>query len=107
MYSDVYSHCKRCLTYASYRGARHHTRPPLKPLEVGGPFERIGVDILEMPKTEQGNSYIIVFMDAIPDQNSKIIAQLLVENVICHHDVPKELSSDRGPKLLSNPMLNI
>ena len=116
MYADVYSHCKSCLTCASYRGAGHRTRPPLKPLDVGGPFERIGVDILEMPKTERGNSYIVVFMDyltkwpeayAIPDQSSETIARLLVENVICRHGIPKELLSDRGPNLLSNLMLDI
>ena len=116
MYVDVYSHCKSCLTCASYRGAGHRTRPPLKPLDVGGPFERIGVDILEMPKTERGNSYIVVFMDyltkwpeayATSDQSSETIARLLVENVICRHGVPKELLSDRGPNLLSNLMLDI
>ena len=116
MYIDVYTHCKSCLTCASYRGAGYRTRPPLKPLDVGGPFERIGVDILEMPKTERGNSYIIVFMDyltkwpeayAISNQSSETIARLLVENVICHHGVPKELLSDRGPNLLSNLILDI
>ena len=69
-----------------------------------------------MPKTERGNSYIIVFMDyltkwpeayAISDQSSETIARLLVENVICCHGVPKELLSDIGPNLLSNLILDI
>jgi hypothetical protein len=27
---------------------------------VGGPFERVDMDILELPKTEKGNKYIMV-----------------------------------------------
>ena len=68
-----------------------------------------------MPKTEQGNSYILhgLFdqvawgIYAIPDQSSEMISWLLVENVIRRHGIPKELLSDRGPNLLSNLMLDI
>jgi len=85
-------------------------------MDVGGPFERVGVDILEMPPTEKENRYIVVFMDyltkwveAFPtaDQTSETIARLLVERVICQHGAPKELLSDRGPNLLSSLILDI
>ena len=33
------------------------------PLKVGGPFERVGVDLMEMPLTTQGNPYVVVFLD--------------------------------------------
>ena len=39
MYRDVVQHCKACLTCASYRRAGRRNKPPLKPIEVGGPFE--------------------------------------------------------------------
>ena len=116
MYADVVKHCRACLTCASYRGAGRRSKPPLKPIEVGGPFERVGVDILEMPPTERENRYIVVFMDyltkwveAFPtaDQTSETIAHLLVERIICQHGAPKELLSDRGPNLLSNLILDI
>ena len=32
-------------------------------MPVGGPFQRIGVDILEMPQTAQENRYIMAFVD--------------------------------------------
>ena len=85
------------------------TRPPLMSIKVGGPFERVGVDILEMPLTESGNCYVVIFMDCLtkwveafplPDQASESIARLLVDHVICRRGVPKVLLSDRGANLL-------
>ena len=111
MHSDVHHFCRQCLTCASYDGSGRRSRPPLQPIPVGGPFQRLGVDILEMPLTAQGNRYIVVFIDyltkwaeacAIPDQTSETIARLLVDNVVCRHGVPEELLSDRGPNLLSS-----
>ena len=63
MYSDVYKFCKSCLTCAAYRGGGRRLRPTLKSLPVGGPFERVGVDLMEMPQTTLGNHYVIVFLD--------------------------------------------
>ena len=116
MYVDVYKHCRGCLTCASYRGGGRRTKPPLMPIKVGGPFERVGVDILEMPLTMDGNRYVVVFLDyltkwveafAMPDQTSETIARLLVDNVICRHGVPRELLSDRGANLLSELMKGV
>ena len=63
MFADIYHHCRGCLTCAAYRGGGRPTKPPLMPIKVGGPFERVGVDILEMPLTESGNRYVVVFLD--------------------------------------------
>lgn len=84
-------------TCAAYKGGGRRTRPPLKSIPVGGPFERVGVDLMEMPLTAQGNRYIIVFLDyltkwveayPLQDQTSETIARVLVDNVICQHGVP-------------------
>ena len=73
----------------------------LKPIPVGGPFERIGVDVLQLTPTQNGNKYAVVFMDyltkwpevfAVPNQSAETIAELLVENLICRHGVPKSLT---------------
>jgi len=116
MYSDVYHHCRSCLTCASFNGSGRRHHPPLKPIPVGAPFDRVGIDIMEMPLTQDGNRYVVVMMDyltkwveacAIPNQSSETLAKALVDNVICRHGVPKELLSDRGANLLSNLMLDI
>ena len=92
-------------------GRRH--RAPLQPIPVSGPFERVGIDIMKMPLTENGNQYVIVFTDyftnwvevyTTEDQTSETIARLLVNNVVCRHDVPTKLLSDRGQNLLSGLM---
>ncbi len=62
-------------------------------------MKRVGVDILEMPLTENGNRYIVVFLDyltkwveafALPNQTSETIAWVLCDNVICRHGVPRK-----------------
>lgn len=60
---------------------------PLTPIPVGGPFNRIGVDFLQLPRSHCGNQYAIVFMDYLTkwpevytaaDQSAATIATLLV-----------------------------
>ena len=116
MYRDVQRFARGCLTCAARGGTGRRHRAPLHPLPVSGPFERIGVDIMEMPQTERGNRYVIVFADyltkwveacATQDQTSETIARLLVDRVVCRHGVPAELLSDRGANLLSELIWNV
>ena len=65
MYSDVHVCCRGCLTCAAYGGTGHQQKAPLKSILVSGLFERVGVDIMQMLQTDQGNRYIIVFMDYV------------------------------------------
>ena len=60
------------------------------------------MDVLQLTPTQNGNEYSVVFMDyftewpevfAVPYQSAETIAELLVENLICRHRVPKELST--------------
>ncbi len=101
---DITRWCKGCITCASRRLGQA-TRPPgpLPPIPVGGPFDWIGVDVIQFPQSYQGNEYAVVFMDyltkwpevfAVPDQTALTIAQLLVDEVICRHGVPAELLSE-------------
>ena len=115
MRSDIIRWCKGCLTCASRRVGRA-AKPPLTPIPVAGPFDRVGVDVIQFPKSYDGNQYGVVFVDyltkwpevfPVPDQSSLTIAQLLVDNVISRHGVPAELLSDRGMTFLSHLMEDI
>ena len=109
MRADIQRWCRACIVCAS-RNVGQVTRPLLTPIPVNGPFDRVGVDVLKLPKSDQGNQYAVVFVDyltkwpevfAVPDQTSLTIARLLVEHVIPRHGVPAELLSDRGKAFLS------
>ena len=116
MRADVLHFCRSCLVCASRKGTGKPVKPALTPIPVGGPFHRVGVDILQLPLTVNGNSYVVCFVDyltkwveAFPmaDQRAETVARLLVENVVCRHGVPEELLSDRGANFLSELMQSV
>ena len=115
MRADVVAWCRSCLTCATRRVGQA-TKPMLTPIPVAGPFDRVGVDVVQLPKSQNGNKYAIVFVDyltkwpevfATKDQTALTIAQLLVEHVIVRHGVPAELLSDRGAAFLSGLMQEV
>ena len=98
------------------KGTGKIQRPPLHPIPVQRPFQILGVDIMELPITQQGNRYVIVFQDFLtkwplvypaPDQESIRIAKLLAEEVVPIFGVPEALLSDRGTNLLSHLMKEV
>ena len=107
MRADTRRHCRSCLVCVSRRGANRIPHPPLQPIPVGG---RVGVDVLQLPLTEAGNRYVVVFQDyltkwveafATPNQTAETIAHLLVNEIFCRHGAPEHLLSDRGANFLS------
>ena len=111
MHADVKRHCRSCLICATRKGTGRAFKPPLQPIPVGGPFHRVGVDVLQLPLTESGNQYVVIFLDyltkwveafAVPDQSATTIAKLLVEEIFCRHGAPEHLLSDRGANFLSS-----
>lgn len=82
----------------------------LTPVPVNGPFDWVGVDVIQFPRSHLGNQYVVVFMDYLtkwpevyptPDQSAATIANLLVREIVSHHGVPSELLSDLGQAFLS------
>ena len=109
MHADVRRFCRACLPCAT-RHIGRATKAPLTPIPVAGPFDCVGVDVIQFPPTYDGNRYAIVFMDyltkwpevfAAPNQTAETIAQLLIEKIVCRHGVPAKLLSDRGANFLS------
>ena len=113
IYRDVDHFCKNCAECAVVSGTGRKYRPPLHPIPVQKPFQIMGVDIMELPTTECGNRYVIVFQDFLskwplvfpaPDQKAPRIVTLLVEEVVPMFGVPEALLSDRGTNLLAHVM---
>lgn len=74
-------------------------------------FQTVGVDIMDLPKTERGKQHFIVFNDfrskwsscamlSISDQTSLRLVKLFVEEVVSMFGVPETLLSDRVSNLL-------
>ena len=112
MRSDVTRWTRGCLVCLTHSPG-HPVKAPLTPIPVSGPFDKIGVDVIQLPKTAKGNQYAVVFIDyltkwpevfAVPDQTAATIAKLLVEEIMSHHGVPAEVLSDRGKAFLSGLM---
>ena len=114
MYSDIIEFCKPECAIVSGHGRRN--KPPLYPIPVQRPFQIVGVDVMDLPKTLQGNQHVIVFQDmftkwplvfAIPDQKTERVARLLVDEIIPFFGVPECLLSDRGTNLLFHLMNDV
>lgn len=97
VYKDVLEFCKSCPECAVATGSGCHDN-------IQHPFQIIGVDIMDLPKTKQGNIHVVVFQDfltkwpmiyAVPDQKAHRIARLLAEEIIlffqCAGGSPGEL----------------
>ncbi|GBB92557.1 hypothetical protein RclHR1_20220003 [Rhizophagus clarus] len=93
--------CDRC-----QRRGKPIGRNELHPIEVKEPFYQIGIDFVELLKvTKRGNKYIIVAMDyftkypeakAVKKDNAKTVADFIYEDIICRHELPQKIISDRG-----------
>jgi hypothetical protein len=87
-----------------------HPNLYLEPIPVGGPFEMVAMDVLQLPVTKTGNKYVLVMSDyftrwpeavALPDQRPETIARALIDNVISRHGILILLNSDQGPNFES------
>ena len=116
VYKDVFDFCKNCPDCAVVSGSGRRQVPPLHPIPVQRPFQIFGVDIMELPLTEKGNRYVIVFQDFLtkwplvfpaPDQKAVRIARLVAEEVVPMFGVPEALLSDRGANLLARVTMDV
>ena len=116
MYSDVIEHCVNCPQCAIVNSSGQVNRPPLHPIPVQRVFQIIGVDVMDLPKTEAGNRHVVVFQDflskwplvyPVPDQKAIRLARLLADEVVPLFGVPEALLSDRGTNLLSHIMQDL
>lgn len=81
-------------------------KAPMQIVRSSFHMERIAIDILgELPTTERGNKYILVIGDyftkwtechAMPNMETKTIANILIYEVISRFGVPNFIHSDQG-----------
>ena len=105
MRGDIVKWCRACLVCAT-RHVRHLVKPPLTPIPVAGPFDRVGVDVIQYVKSNVGNRYTVVFIDfltkkpevyPVADQTTLTIAKLV--EFIPRHGIPKKIAVRQGDSL--------
>ncbi|MGH0120359.1 UNVERIFIED_CONTAM: hypothetical protein FKN15_067744 [Acipenser sinensis] len=103
---DVEDHCRRCDICTARKGPQDRSHAPLQQYQVGGPMERVAVDVLgPFPRSKRGNRFVLVALDyftkwpeayALPDQEAETVAEALLEGFFSRFGVPQELHSDQG-----------
>ena len=91
--NDIELYIQQCTVCQRVKDPVRRNRGELRNIASGYPLERIGIDIVgPLPKTEQGNSYIVVMVDyftkfpfAFPlkDISAETVANVLMDQVIC------------------------
>ena len=61
MRGDISRWTRACIVCATYHSGRA-PRPQLTPITVAGPFDRVGVDVIQFPRSRDGNQYAVVFV---------------------------------------------
>ena len=109
MKGDIYKKCSGCVTCASVSGQGTREKPALVNIPVGGAFECIGMDFVEMDKSKDGNRYALVIqyyltkwpeVYAVQDRKAETVAKCL-QDLIWRHGVPSRIIHDRAAEFLS------
>ena len=110
--ADIHRLCRECPECQRHKSPNKKARHPLKKYAVGLPLERFGFDILgPLPESSLGNKYILVVNDyftkwveayPMPNQETVIIANVLVNEFISRFWVPLLLHSDQGSQFESS-----
>ncbi|MEL6816551.1 MAG: reverse transcriptase domain-containing protein, partial [Cyanobacteria bacterium J06598_3] len=107
---DVVSFCEQCVTCQRRLKPSRPMRAPMITEIMSRPFERIAMDVTEMPMSAKGNKYALVIMDyfskfvriyPMPDQKTETIMEGLLDWVY-DLGVPERIHSDQGRQFESN-----
>ncbi|KAF7686941.1 hypothetical protein C0J45_22406 [Silurus meridionalis] len=105
MYRDIKAWCKQCKACQMRRSPVPAQRAPMGGSQSVQLFERVAMDILELPTTSKGIRYVLVIEDyltkfvnlyALPNQSVQTVAQCLFKDYVLLHGVPGTLHSDQG-----------
>lgn len=103
---DVEDYCRRCDSCTAKKGPTDRSHAQLQQFPVGGPMERVGIDVLgPFPRTERGNRYILTAMDyftkwpeayCLPDQEAETIVDALVGGMFSRFGAAEVIHTDQG-----------
>uniref|UniRef100_A0A3Q1CIL1 Integrase catalytic domain-containing protein n=1 Tax=Amphiprion ocellaris TaxID=80972 RepID=A0A3Q1CIL1_AMPOC len=104
MYRDIREWCDQCYACHRRKSPVPHHRASMRTSLTQRPFQRVAVDILELPITSKGNRYVLAMEDyftkfvnlyAVGDQKATTVAECLFSFVM-EHGVMELLHTDMG-----------
>ena len=111
MAKDIKSFVKRCPACNIHKHSNHLNRSPRVIYQAGQPMQKVHLDFLgPLPKTENGNQYILVITDnfskwvegiPLPCQEAEVTAHAAVTEFFCRFGCPLELITDQGSNFTS------
>ena len=117
MFADLQRWIKSCISCAQKKRDAHHSKPPLLPIAVSGPWEVITADRMgPLPATSLGNRYILIIGDlftqsietaALPSIETPMISQVFLDKIVFRHGPPHRFLTDRGTNFKSKLMTQL
>ena len=71
--SSVDYYIRHCSSCQQTSPAVPRPKAPLQPIPVGGPFEKIAMDFLELQRTARGNRYVLVVVSDFFPAGQKVL----------------------------------
>ena len=105
MRKDIYAYVENCQICARTKGHTSAPAPMLTYPTPNKPWERVHIDTLELPLSENGYKYLFVAIDyfsryailhPIPNKKAETIASAIFSEIITNHTTPKVIVTDNG-----------
>ena len=115
MRSDVISHVSKCLSCSTTKGSTQTA--PILPYPIPSlAFDTVSVDLLQLPRSHQGSSYLLVMVDhfsrfvilsPLPNKTAPVVAHAIVSDLICPYTTPRVILSDNGTEFKNQVLQSI
>ncbi len=105
MRTDIENYVARCISCAKHKGAVKGPAPILEYPLPERPWDIVSIDLLQLPKSQNGSQYLLVCVDhfsrfvvlsSLKGKSAKYVAHSLLTKLFCSYSSPRVLLSDNG-----------